>query len=155
MPYANPLETNMMTSYTGSMEAYVFEATGPGPAYPPTNTIRTDQPWGVTVKWEMDGALVTWLNANFQIQVFLERMGPGADYALPIVTVNSLAGVLTNPLTAPERNYSVNVNVAPGAVAIGIYRVVVALHLFDDGTGNPTPIAGFADCGFIDIFQPA
>ncbi len=152
MPYANQLETNM-TSYSGSLEAYVFEATGPGPAYPPTNVIRTDQPWGATVKWEMDGALVTWLNATFQIQVVLERMGPGADYALPIVTVNSLTGILT-PIP-PKRNYSVNVNVGPGAVVTGIYRVVVALHLFDDGTGNPTPIAGFADCGYIDIFQPA
>ena len=152
MSYPNLLETNM-TSYSGSLDAYAFEATGPGPAYPPTNIIRTDQPWGVTVRWEMDGALVVWLNAAFQIQVVLERMGPGPDYALPSVSVNSLAGVLT--AMPPKRDYSVNVNVAPGAVQPGIYRVVVALHLFDDGTGNPTPIAGFADCGFIDIFQPA
>ena len=152
MSYPNQLDTNM-TSYTGSMEAQVFE--GPDPAYGPVNVIRTDQSWGVRVKWEMDGALVTWLNANFQIQAFLERMGPGADYALPIVVVNSLTGILTNPLTNPERNYKVDVTVAPGAVAVGVYRVVVALHLFDDSSGNPTPIAGFADCGFIDIFQPA
>ncbi len=152
MPYANQLETNM-TSYSGSLEAFVFEATGPGPKYPPTNVIRTDQPWGVTVKWEMDGALVLWLNANFQIQVVLERMGPGADFALPPVIVGTLTGTLTNP--PPSRNYTHNVNVVPGAIPSGIYRVVVALHLFDDTSGSPTPIAGFADCGYIDIFQPA
>ncbi len=152
MPYANQLETNM-TAYSGSLEAFVFEATGPGPMYPPTNVIRTDQPWGVTVKWEMDGALVLWLNANFHIQVVLERIGPGADFALPPVDVNTLTGTLTNP--PPSRNYSVNVNVGPGAIPVGIYRVVAALHLYDDTTGSPTPIAGFADCGYIDIFQPA
>lgn len=152
MPYANPLETNM-TSYSGSMQAHTFEATGPGPAYPPTNVIRTDQPWGIKVDWEMTGALVTWLNADFQIKVVLERMGPGADTALPPVNVNTLTGAL-NP-AIPSRSYSYNVMVAPGATAEGVYRVVVLLHLFDDTTGYPTPIAGFADSGYVDIFKPA
>ncbi|HVO71436.1 MAG TPA: hypothetical protein VMT24_15405 [Aggregatilineaceae bacterium] len=142
-----------MTAYSGSMQATVFEATGPGPAYPPTKIIRTDQPWGVKVEWEMTGALVTWLNANFQIKVVLEKMGPGADVALPPVLVNTLTGTL-NP-AIPSRSYSYNIKVAPHATPEGVYRVVVLLHLFDDGTGDPAPIAGFADSGYIDIFQPA
>ena len=148
MSYPIELKTEM-TSYTGSMEAFVYE--GPGPTYAPTDVIPTNTPWGVHVKWEMDGALAIWLNANFQIQTFLERIGPGADYALPVLIVNSLTGPLT-PFP-PKRDYSVDVKVAPGAIATGVYRVVVALHLYDDSSGSPTPIAGFADCGFIDVYQ--
>ncbi|MBX3061545.1 MAG: hypothetical protein U0528_04095 [Anaerolineae bacterium] len=148
-----PIETNL-TSYTGSLDAYTFEASTPGPQYPPSNTIRTDQDWGVTVKWKMSGALTAWLNANFQIRVFLERMGPGADIALPMVTVNTLSTPLLGFPASPHREYAENVNVAAGAIGEGVYRVVVVLHLFDNGLGNPTPIAGFVDCGLIYVFRP-
>ncbi|MBX3062281.1 MAG: hypothetical protein U0528_03035 [Anaerolineae bacterium] len=148
------IETNL-TSYTGSLDAYTFEASTPGPQYAPTNTIRTDQNWGVTVKWKMSGALTAWLNANFQIRVFLERMGPGADIALPALSVNTLSEPLQNFPAAPYREYAQNVDVAAGAIGEGVYRVIVVLHLFDNGLGNPTPVAGFVDCGLIYIFRPA
>jgi hypothetical protein len=148
------IETNL-TAYTGNMSATTYEATGPGPQFAPTNVIRLDQPWGVKVKWLMTGQLTKWLNANFHLNVVLERIGPGADIALPTKVVNSLTGTVgVDGIGTPTRSYDEDIKVLAGGVPEGIYRVVTTLHLFDNLAGQPTPIAGFSDSGMISIFKP-
>lgn len=144
------LETNM-TAYTGNMTAVAFE--GPGPQFLPKNVIRSDQNWGIKVDWEVEGALVDWLDATFHVTAHLESIGPGPEYTLPTIEVPTLSVPLSGG-PAAKREYSQNIDIAPGEVQAGIYKIVTTLQLYEAASGNPTPVAGFVEGGMIQIFDP-
>lgn len=147
--FPNAIETDL-TDYQGSLEATAFEL---APAFNPSHVIRSDQDWGVQVEWEVNGPLTQWLDAQFRISVFLERIGTGSDIDLPIVNVHTLSEPY-DP-TAQSRTYKRDVNVNAGDIAPGVYKIVTCLQLFEQATGNPTPIAGLAEGRMVHIFDPA
>jgi hypothetical protein len=150
--FAAKLETDL-ADYQGTLQAASFE--GLGPIFPPTNVIRSDQAWGVRVDWEVHGPLVEWLDAEFRISVFLESIGTGPEYNLPQVNVSTLSiPVVVDGLGNKSRTYTQNIDVAPGQVQPGIYKIATALQLFEKATGNPTPVAGLYEGGLVHIFVP-
>ncbi|MDX1996040.1 MAG: hypothetical protein SF029_26915 [bacterium] len=153
--YAHKLETDL-NDYKGSLEAISFE--GPAPTFPPKNVIRKDQNWGINVNWEMFGPLANWLDGEFRVNVYLERIGTGADVDLPQAIVATLSGtesaVVANGSSVITRDYHHTVSIPAGSVAAGLYKVSVALQLFERATGNATPVAGFAHVGSVFIFDP-
>ena len=145
------IETDM-TAYTGNMNAFAFE--GPAPIFAPKNVIRSDQDWGVKVEWEMQGPLVTWLDANFRLTVHLEGIGVAGDHSLPFVAVHTLSAPL-NAGPPASRKYEEIIDIPAGTIPPGVYKLVTTLHLYESATNNPTPVAGFVEGGMINIFDPA
>jgi hypothetical protein len=97
--------------------------------------------------------LAQWLDAQFRINVFLEKIGTGSDVDLPVVNVHTLSE-LFDP-TDKSRTYSRDVTVKAGDVDPGVYKIVTCLQLFEQATGNPTPVAGLVEGEMIHIFNPA
>lgn len=156
------IESNL-TDYRGELEAFTFELATPGPRFTPTNVIRSDQDWGVQIDWTMTGPLSVWLDANFHLRAYLERMGPGAEVirpsAGPVVVHTKSVPLGSDPMGTAQRKYSAKIEIPhngmPDSVADGVYRLVVTLQLIEAGSGNPTPVAGFYDAGLVNIFSPA
>jgi hypothetical protein len=148
------IETDL-TDYQGTLNAFTFEKSGPGPQFPPSTVIRTDQDWGVQIDWTMEGPLTEWIDANFHINVYLESMGPGPEFALPPLIINTKSVPVALVGGAKQRSYSEQVLVNAGDIPAGVYRVVTTLHLFEAASGTPTPVAGFIDNGMVNLFDPA
>jgi hypothetical protein len=113
---------------------------------PPTN-IQTDQPVEVRFKWTQQGFDALFPQPyEFQLQVFLEGMGPA-----PELQFNKNVAYLTgNP-----RTYSEKVEIPAGVISPGIYRVTAAFMLAyttPPATGQ-TPIAGFVDLGLVQWYR--
>jgi hypothetical protein len=155
--YTDPIEIPIavVPIYDGTMRATGFEVGEPGQINT-TNIIRTTQDWGVTVDWETHGWLAKYFNGTFHLKVLLERMGPDSpvqpDYALPEVTMDTLAGAFN--AVNQQRTYTKNVNVAAGFVVEGTYKLVTLLQLYDQW-GGKLPVAGLCEGKIIDIFAPA
>jgi hypothetical protein len=144
-------------AYAGTMEAKVFEAVPEREK----NIIRTDQDWGVILDWVMTGPLTASLDEEFQIQIFLESMGPGTEYALPAAgphKVDTLAGVPgIDPITLEEnRTYqeTLTINHAVTPIDPGTYRLTVTVQLFDKVSGTPWPVAGFFEGPMLQFYTP-
>lgn len=155
MPFAEPIESNA-NDYQGTMEAATYEVTPPGTIIT-SRIIRSDQSWGVKVDWEMHGPVAEWQDAEFRVHVLLESMGPGTEYDLPIAgpkTVATLDGSLTYPGGVATRTYTADIALSPGDVELGTYLVVTVIQMFERSSGNPTPIAGFAQGPMIQVFKP-
>ena len=154
--YPNEIETIEGGGYFGTMEAEVYELNELGSAQS-TQMIRTSQAWGVKVRWEMHGVLVATFPCDFELQLYLDRMGPGTDFG-PFITVpiNSLSVPLNPGLTNvdDQRVYGVTpevkIQLAAGAVPAGVYEVVVILQA-RIGT-NKQPYAGIVTLRPVDIF---
>lgn len=149
--YRNEIESNS-ADFMGTMEAAVIEVGGTTPK----NVIRTTQDFYVKVDWEMHGPVVEWVDADFRIEVLLERFGTGDDIDLPVVHIGTLSAPLVPTGSGTiARHYSQNINVGAGQVAEGVYQIVTCLQLIERGSGNPTPIAGFSRSGVIRVFKPS
>lgn len=153
--FAHLIESDT-NDYQGTMEAEPVEVAPPG-VLVTRHIIRKDQAWSVRVDWEVHGSLVTWLDAEFRLRAYLESMGPGTEYVLPAapVVIPTLSVPVAPVGGLPTRTYTTNINVNAAQVDEGIYKLVTVLQLFERSTGNPTPVAGFAEGPMIQIFQPA
>lgn len=156
MTFAHLIESDI-GDYQGTMEADPVETAPPG-VLVTKRIIRRDQAWNVKVDWEMHGPLANWLDAEFRLRAYLESMGPGTEYALPAAGPVAIA-TLSVPVAPvgglPTRIYEALIPVAALSVDVGAYKLVTVLQLFERSTGNPTPVAGFAEGPMIQIFQPA
>jgi len=143
--------------YDGTLNAEVFEI--PDPADPdtfvPTNLIRTTQSWFVHVVWEMHGILASWLNADFEIRVYAESIGPGPEPALPVpgpVLVNTQSVPLLMP--GFQRHYHTDIRFDPPTLPAGVYKLAVVVQLHDDGSSLPVPVAGMIEFPLVTFFEP-
>ena len=146
------IETPLAPVYEGEMEAKLFE----GAPERERNIIRTDQDWGVTVEWEMEGILALFLNEEFRLRFFLESIGPGSEYSLPVagpVTVGSLTGTL-DPV-GPSRSYTETITIDHTLTPIdpGTYKLTLTLQVFDTSSGSPYPIAGFVEGPIVQFYE--
>jgi hypothetical protein len=147
------IETPLGAIYEGEVFAGIFE----GVPAREQNIIRTDQDWGVKVDWEMKGVLALFLNEEFQVRFFLESMGPGQEYQLPVplpARVSTLAAVLD--MTVPSRTYSETITIdhTTTPIAPGTYKLTITLQLFDSSTGTPYPVAGFVEGPMVQFYNP-
>ena len=130
-----------ITAYDGVMSALVYE--GASFVTPtPNNIVRTDSPWGVHVEWTMSGAnrpLLEAFNpaAEFRLIVFLERIGPGAEIALPVPA--AVENILGGTVTAGVRTYIDDLQFAAGSVPVGTYHLTTVVQLYNGPVPTGTP----------------
>ncbi len=158
MPFTDPIEVPVPiapTIYDGTMQAHTFELAEPG--LPVTSKlIRTTQDWGVEVDWEMHGPLAVFLDGDFHLTAYIESIGPGPEMKLPgaDVVVNSLSAALAFLGVPPvaTRTYHAVINIPPGTVPAGAYKIVTLLQMY--GPSGKYPIAGLCEGPVLDIFVP-
>jgi hypothetical protein len=113
----------------------------------PTNQIISqDQDLTVNVSWNVGGLIPTICKLDYTVTMYLELMGTGA-------TTPYTASVTDGPLSpSTSKSYSTSVLISSG-LAVGVYRLVCAMTVKINGAGGLNlPVAGFADCGFIQVF---
>ncbi len=118
----------------------------------PATLIRSDQDWGVHVKWTMTGSLVQNLDEEFRVTLFLEDLSP-ADQDVQFGPIPQR----TNPTGssgATTEVYKLDIDAVAGQVPVGLYKPSVLIQLFDaPGTGAPWPVAAFAELPIINIYK--
>lgn len=159
---ATPLESSMVISglvpplLKGSISHPVVTEIG---GVAPSSVIRTDQDWQIEVNWTLQGSLLGTpfftFNGEWIVRVYLESMGPRAEYELPADGKGTKIGVDTfTPDGAMKRNYTATIKVAPKAIDPGIYKMVVAIT-YESSPGAPGPIAGFHEGGMLQLYETA
>ncbi len=138
--------------YQGTLdEARSYEKNNIGVDMPAT-LIRSDQDWGVHVKWTMTGSLVQNLDEEFRVTLFLEDLSP-ADQDVQFGPIPQR----TNPTGssgATTEVYKLDIDAVAGQVPVGLYKPSVLIQLFDaPGTGAPWPVAAFAELPIINIYK--
>ena len=146
----------------GSISApTVKEDDGTGTMTASNMVIRTDRSWQIVVEWEVHGSLLGPtisssfpFTGEFVARAFLESIGPGTEFELPVggagVKVNVNAPVNT---TGDQREYTATISVPVTTVPAGIYKLVVAIT-HESASGIPGPIAGFFESGMLQIYKP-
>ena len=161
--YSTKIETPS-PGLAGSLEAFTFESPEIGPDHPVT-LIRTDQKWGITVNWELDGPNAAIVNGEFRVRAFLERMGVGTDLALPMnapkpyLTVNAYSNWTADPHDPNMHLYHVDIS-APDTVPFvppGVYKITTLVQLYtgQEPLGTPMAVAGFVELPMIEIYAPS
>lgn len=123
--------------------------------------IRTDQDWQIDVNWEVHGSLFSSPTAasfpftgEWIARAYLESIGPGTEYELPVNGKGVRKNVDTpDSTTGNQREYSANIVVSKGDVDAGVYKMVVAIT-HESSPGVPGPIAGFFESGMLQIYKP-
>ncbi len=113
-------------------------------ANPSNSIIQTDQEITFNFKWGCAGILVQSLCGNWNVQVYLEKMGSD-EYDLP----NAVVHIPFVPVSG--HSYDVNIVVRPNVIPSGLYRAVAAITLVSEH-GKPLPVAGFADFGLLQFY---
>ena len=141
----------------------VFEGTAaPNPPLPaPVGVIRSNQDWGVTVKWRTEGTLVPVIPGVWHLNLHLEALGLGTDLRLP-------AGEVLVPLTPgpSPQDYNIDINIPAGTVPVPPhetqpYKLVATItHSFCPDVPNqphhgPSSMAGYHEGGIIQFYNPA
>ncbi len=133
-------------------QATITELTSPPPMpFPPVLTpassIRSDQPWGVRVEWQTSGSLSSLLAGDWEVTVYIDRMG-GAPFTLP-------GNVQTTPLVALNpANYTVDFTFPAGAVPAGAYRMAITVTMRGPAPGHvPGPIGGIGDGPLLQFYS--
>jgi hypothetical protein len=130
--------------FDGVIDATVHEHGG----FPPTTIIRSDQVWGVHVRWATSGTLVRMICGKWCLQVHLESIGPGPELRLPRKPVHiplDPCGKHKYPYTV---HYKYHLDIPAGTITpahCGIpYKLVTSLT-YIDYCGKPGPIAGYVE----------
>ena len=107
--------------------------------------IQADQPWGVQLRWRTQGIFACFLAGGlWKAQLMFEKMGVGET--------NFTVETTTPDLGSAATVYNTDLQIRPGQLAPGVYRVVICLQYYFN-TGNPGPIAGYIDGGMIKVYQ--
>lgn len=142
-----PLEQGA-AALSGKISATIYEKDGTTP----TTIIKSDQDWYVLLKWEMSGPFVPTMAGSWHAHLNLESMGPGVETSL-------FSGLCSQDWkTDDPAKYECKLTVNAGQLGTiphqgAIFRAIVTL-VYRDATGHPGPIAGYVDCGLVQIFNP-
>jgi len=157
-----PLESSLVISgltpplLQGSIQGPIVSEAG---GTTPSTVIRTDQNWQIQIDWSLEGSLLGTPFFSFMgewvVRVYLESMGPSKEYEIPIGGSGARVSVATfTPDGTSKRNYTTTIQIAPNAVAPGIYKMVVAVT-YQSSAGKPGPIAGFHEGEMLQLYEPA
>jgi hypothetical protein len=115
------------------------------PVNGPTNIVRTSESWFVKFDWTTTGWLNFFLAGNWNLEVLLEKMGPGEFDIGP-------SGKTITPIVSAPNAYSTTLSFGPGSVPAGLYRASAVLT-FKNPVGIPGRITGFTDLGLIEFYD--
>ena len=107
--------------------------------------IQYDQYWCLEFNWVVYGPLACLLDCGYwKSIVYFEWMGGKETHFSP--------HAITQDLGKPGHKYTSLVNIKPGDLKPGVYRIVCCLQwCFKDG--SPGPIVGFDDKGLVKIYK--
>jgi len=142
-----------------SCTVYEGPATPAPPLPAPVGVIRSNQEWGVYVKWTTEGTLVPVIPGYWHLNLNLEAMGPGQDLRLP-------AGELLVPLTPgpSPQTYNVDMHFLSNVVpvpphATQTYKLIATItHSFcidEQNYHGPSSMAGYHEGQIIQFYNPA
>jgi hypothetical protein len=137
--------------------AHVHEGIiNPNPPLPaPINIIRVDQDWSLHVHWDTTGSLVSLLKGYWHVDLYLERMGPGADLKLPVGPPEGIDVALTPG--AGTQHYNVFINVPPGSINVPDhpqnYKLVVTITYKFCRDGGFGLMSGFVEGPMIQLYR--
>ncbi len=141
----------MSSSITGNVEYVEL----PGGVFPPgviTNpnpaSIQVDQAWQVKFNFTASGVFFQFFGAavKWDCDILMEQYGPGENPA-------SLPAIALPGVTAFANTYNGTINISPGSVPEGVYRLVARLSMRP--AVGPTTIlaAGFLDLGLVQFYK--
>lgn len=116
--------------------------TNPNPA-----SIQVDQRWQVRFNFTASGIFFNFFGAavKWDCDILMEQFGPDDNPAsLPSI---SIAGV-----NAPSHIYNGTINLAPGDVPEGIYRLVARLCMRPNSS-NTILATGFVELGVVQFYK--
>jgi hypothetical protein len=141
----------MISNFDLTGSAAIFE----GPIPPPldlldpsegTRNIRTGQDWRVLIEWTTTGTMSHAMAGNWDLQVFLEKMGVG-EFKL-----------MDNPIVEPFQSlpatYSRMIPFVAHSVSVpaGLYKVAVSLTM-KGSLAVPCPIAAVAEGPVLQFYD--
>ncbi|MFI5912258.1 hypothetical protein [Dactylosporangium sp. NPDC051541] len=130
------------TLLAGTLEAAILD-----PGGNPPQVIKAGDNWQVEVKWKLTGLLVPMLAGDWNLQLNIDQLGGTNDQQWPatpiVVSLTPANGTYVQAVNGP-----LNLIAAPGAHT---FHVVVTLT-YTTAAGTPGLLAGFVDCGIIQVF---
>jgi hypothetical protein len=146
----------------GGIYADVYEVEFPDT---PTSIIRSDQNWGVKIKWYLEGTLVPFVCGYWCINLYFESMGSpkGPDHNEDEFDLRAPDHKFKlDPCLKPDKDghvwYYYDFKVPPGTIKPGHcgrpYKVVAAVT-YETICDQPGPMAGFVEGPMIQFYDPA
>jgi len=130
---------------TGDIRADVYEIGG---AYP-TAIVRTDQDWGVKIRWDLKGSMAPFICGEWCVHLRLESLGTG-----PEITLGTSKRIPLDPCGKGE--YKLDFRVKRGKIEgkhCSIpYKPVVTLTYYT-ACNKPGPIAGFVELPILLFYE--
>ena len=156
----------------GGITSVTIKEKDAGATFQPSQIIRTDRDWQITLNWELVGTMLDsmffTIPGNFVINAYLEGLGQNADEkdlsgdtaggisvigSKTVVPAGSLAGGLP---VETEWKYSETITIRSTAALLkpGAYKLAVTLT-YEVAPGTPGPIAGFIEIkDMVQIYKP-
>lgn len=109
----------------------------------PVNVIRTNERWGVMLKWKTTGGLNDVLAGNWIIKCLVEEMGASEAPDLPSFQL---------PVEPAPYDYSYKCEFAAGLLKPGVYKLVVAITVVGE-KNLPGPFALLGDGPLFQVYD--
>jgi hypothetical protein len=126
----------------------VYELTAPRS---PSSLIRRNQAWRVDFDWKTTGPDNHIIAGNWNLRIFLERMG-GAEFSFPPANPGTAVEPVVSLVGASE--YQKYIDIPAFVVPAGLYKLVASItHL--GPLGAPSRVAGFAEGPLLQFYDVA
>lgn len=135
---------------TGDITAHVHEYG----SVEPITILEADKMARVHVIWTLSGPLTPFLCGKWYVSAFLESMGPGEEFRLPLAPGEAVA---LNPKPGPV-TYEAWVDIPANRVKVTDtegtlpYKLVVTVA-YRAPNGQPGPMAGFVDGPVLQFYR--
>lgn len=127
--------------------SYLVWMEGGSPSLPKADRadiIQVGKDVSVLVKWSQRGPLCHALDGFWTVGLLFEKMGSGETAYAPEVKARFVR--------KPDYENEVRINVDTNVLGPGLFRALLFLR-FASPEGVPLPIAGFADIGFVELYE--
>lgn len=129
----------------GDIFAEVYEVAGAKPS----TIIRTDQEWGVSVRWSLKGSLAEFICGEWCVHLRMESMGPG-----PELKFDASEKISLDPCGNGEYEYRFRIK--PGKISGAHcsipYKPVVTISYYT-ACHKPGPMAGFVELPLVQFYE--
>ncbi|KPV51130.1 hypothetical protein SE17_22980 [Kouleothrix aurantiaca] len=133
----------------GTIAADVYELGGVAP----TNIIRIDEAWKVSIDWELIGSLKSMVCGTWCLHLHLESIGKGEE--LDLFDGSREVHVKLDPCGNGQYHYDFTVpagTVKPEHCSTP-YKLVTTLTYLNE-CGRPGPMAGFVEGQILQFYDP-
>lgn len=159
--YEGEFEVEFPPLLSGEIGALVYEE-----GETPSRIIDINDPWYVEVDWQLSGPLQRFICGTWDVDVYLESIGPGPELELPDEAYEAI------PVNSKNGHYHVTIPVPAGFIQTyvenwweerkeggflpereaDIAYKMVATVTYKDQYGRPGPIAGFVEFPVLQFY---